>query len=122
MRHESLYNLLIGLAQSLALLPGISRSGTTIAAAMALGMRPTEAFRFSFLLSLPAILGAVVLELRDPEVLASLGLAAAVAGGVACLVGWACLLWLRRLVDQGRLWIFSLYLVPVALVLLLWNP
>ncbi len=112
---------LIGLAQGLAVLPGISRSGTTIAVAMLLGMKPAEAFRFSFLLSLPAVAGAVVLELRDPSVLAELGAAAWIAGGVACAVGWVCLLLLRRVVDSGRLWIFSLYLIPVALGLLVWD-
>ncbi len=112
---------LIGLAQGLAVLPGISRSGTTIAVAMLLGMKPGEAFRFSFLLSLPAVFGAVVLELRDPAVLAQLGNAAWIAGTVACVVGWGCLLLLRRVVDSGRLWIFSLYLVPVATGLLIWD-
>jgi undecaprenyl-diphosphatase len=112
---------LIGLAQGLAVLPGISRSGTTIAAAMLLGLKPAEAFRFSFLLSLPAILGAVVLELRDPSVLARLGSAAWIAGGVALVVGWGSLLLLRRVVDSGRLWIFSLYLVPMAIALLVWD-
>jgi len=112
---------LIGLAQGLAVLPGISRSGTTIAAAMLLGMKPNEAFRFSFLLSLPAVLGAVVLELRDPDVLAALGSAAWISGGVAFVVGLGALLLLRRLVDNGRLWIFSLYLIPVGIGLLIWD-
>jgi len=112
---------LIGLAQGIAVLPGISRSGMTIAAAMALGMKPGEAFRFSFLLSLPAVLGAVVLELRDPTVLASLGSAALIAGTVAAVIGWGCLLLLRRLVDGGRLYLFSFYLVPVGLGLLIWD-
>ncbi|RLB54377.1 MAG: hypothetical protein DRJ42_09380 [Deltaproteobacteria bacterium] len=112
---------LIGVAQGIAVLPGISRSGMTIAAAMALGMKPGEAFRFSFLLSLPAVFGAVVLELRDPSVLASLGTAAWIAGSVATVVGWACLLLLRRLVDGGRLYAFSFYLVPVGLGLLIWD-
>jgi undecaprenyl-diphosphatase len=112
---------LLGIAQGVAVLPGISRSGTTIAAAMLLGMKPGEAFRFSFLLSLPAVLGAVVLELRHPEVLSALGSAAFIAGGVATIVGWGSLLLLRRVVDSGRLWMFSLYLIPLGTGLMIWD-
>jgi len=57
--------LLIGLAQCVALVPGISRSGTTVAAALWLGMRPAEAAAFSFLMSLPAISGAAILQLPE---------------------------------------------------------
>jgi undecaprenyl-diphosphatase len=57
--------VLIGLAQCLALVPGISRSGITVATALWLGMRPVEAAAFSFLLSIPAIGGAAVLSLPD---------------------------------------------------------
>ena len=56
---------LVGIAQGVAAFPGISRSGTTIAVAMALGLKPDAAFRFSFLLSLPAILGATLLKGRE---------------------------------------------------------
>jgi len=112
--------LLIGLSQGLAVMPGISRSGTTIAVAMLLGMRASEAFRFSFLLSLPAVAGAVVLKLADPEAFAQLGSSALIAGVVAAVTGYAALRLLRHVVMTGRLWIFSLYLVPVGLTLLVW--
>lgn len=111
---------LVGLAQGVAVLPGISRSGTTIAAAMWLGLSGPQAFRFSFLLSLPAILGAVILQLSDPGALAALGQAAVIAGTVAAVVGVAALLLLRRMVARGQLWVFALYLVPVGILLMLW--
>lgn len=111
---------LVGLAQGVAVLPGISRSGTTIAAAMALGLSGPQAFRFSFLLSLPAILGAVILQLGDPGALAALGQGAVIAGTVSAVVGVAALLLLRTMVAKGQLWVFALYLVPVGIALLLW--
>ncbi|MEM9190996.1 MAG: undecaprenyl-diphosphate phosphatase [Myxococcota bacterium] len=110
---------LVGLAQGFAILPGLSRSGTTIAVAMMLGLKPQEAFRFSFLLSLPAITGAVLLEFRDPEVLKALGSAGLIAGAVALVVGYFALLLLRRVVTSGRLWAFALYLIPLGVGLLL---
>jgi undecaprenyl-diphosphatase len=112
---------LIGVAQGLAVMPGLSRSGTTIAAGMLLGLSGPEAFRFSFLLSLPAVLGAVVLELAKPGALAALGMPALIAGTVALVVGYVALRVLRHIVVQGRLWAFALYLVPLGVGLIAWN-
>jgi undecaprenyl-diphosphatase len=83
--------LIIGLAQALALIPGTSRSGITITAALFLGLKRQAAARFSFLLSIPVILAAIVYELaqllRDPEPAdwLSLGIATVIAGVVAYL-------------------------------------
>jgi undecaprenyl-diphosphatase len=83
--------LIIGLAQALALIPGTSRSGITITAALFLGLKRQAAARFSFLLSIPIIIAAIVYELakllRDPEPAdwLALGTGAAVAGVVAYL-------------------------------------
>lgn len=110
---------LIGLAQGVAILPGISRSGTTIAIAMLLGMRPEAAFRFSFLLSIPIILLAVAHETIFGDVHADGFLASALIGGVfAFISGLAALLWLRRLIQRGRFWLFSLYLLPFGITVL----
>jgi hypothetical protein len=57
---------LVGVAQGVAIIPGISRSGSTIVAGLAAGLRREDAVRFSFLLSLPAICGGALLELRHP--------------------------------------------------------
>ncbi|MBO6937985.1 MAG: undecaprenyl-diphosphate phosphatase [Deltaproteobacteria bacterium] len=112
--------LIVGIAQGIAVLPGISRSGTTIAVAMLLGMRGEAAFRFSFLLSLPAVLGAVVLELGEPGALASVDTSVWLGGLVATLVGVLSLVALKKVVTQGRFWAFALYLVPVGLLLIAW--
>jgi len=110
--------LLLGFAQGLAVLPGLSRSGTTIALGMAMGMRPEAAFRLSFLLSLPAVLGACVLELGDPEVLRTFGPAAILGAVIALVVGYGALRLLRGVVSKGRFSLFALYLVPLGLALL----
>lgn len=113
--------LAIGVAQGLAVLPGLTRSGSTIGIAMLLGMSGPAAFRLSFLLSLPAIAGAAVLELRHPGVVASLGTPAIVGAVVAFAVGLVALAGLRRIVARGRFWAFAVYLVPLGLVLIAFD-
>ncbi len=109
--------VIIGIAQGLAVLPGLSRSGTSIATMMLLGLSGPTSFRLSFLLSLPAIAGAAILELRHPEVWSSLGTPAIAATVVAFVVGLAALSALRHIVAQGRFWAFAIYLVPLGAVL-----
>lgn len=102
--------LFVGFVQGLAVLPGISRSGSTIVAGLFLGLAVSEAFRFSFLMSIPAILGASFLEflkvLRGPFVLPPGWLPAA---AVAFVLGWIALATLRRLVLSGRWAYFGIY-------------
>ncbi|MBC7173394.1 MAG: undecaprenyl-diphosphate phosphatase [Polyangiaceae bacterium] len=112
----------LGACQALAVLPGLSRSGTTIGVAMLLGLRAPRAFRFSFLLSLPAVAGAVLLESTDLAGLEGYGAAALVGSVVAFLFGYVALKMLRDLLDRGRFWAFALYLFPLGVGLLLWNP
>lgn len=112
----------IGLFQAVSMLPGISRSGTTIAGGLYLGVRPEEAARFSFLLSIPAIFGAGIL--KAPELLASIGEARAGALGigfvVAFLVAWGSISILMRIVRRGRFGFFGVYclIIGVAGILL----
>lgn len=113
--------LLIGLAQSVAILPGVSRSGSTIAAAMLLGVTGAAAFRFSFLLSLPAVAGAVVLSLGEEGALDGLGPGVFLGVAIAMVVGYISLVALRRIVDEGRLAAFAVYLVPLGVGLILWD-
>lgn len=113
--------LLIGVAQMFAPLPGVSRSGMTIAAALALGLSRTWAVGFSLLIAVPAILGAAVKELKDidPSTLSADYVAQAVVGTVlAGLVGYAAIAWLVRIVRGGRIWYFSVYLIVLGLVVL----
>jgi undecaprenyl-diphosphatase len=113
--------LLIGIAQMFAPLPGVSRSGMTIAAGLALGLSPTWAVGFSLLIAVPAILGAAVKEIKDidPAALTTDYVAQAVAATiVAGLVGYAAIAWLVRVVRAGRIWYFSVYLILVGLLVL----
>jgi undecaprenyl-diphosphatase len=110
--------VLIGIAQGMAVLPGFSRSGATITSALWLGVRPERAFELSFLMSLPAVLGAIVLESRHafaggfPVVPAVVGSCVAFATGVAALA------LLKRVVMSGRFALFALWTVPLALATL----
>jgi undecaprenyl-diphosphatase len=107
---------LIGIAQGIAVLPGVSRSGSTITLALWLGVRPDRAFELSMLMSLPAVLGAVLLEVR--HVTASGAGAAALGAVVACGTGVAALLALRRVVVRGHFALFALWVLPVAIATL----
>jgi undecaprenyl-diphosphatase len=107
--------LFVGLIQGLAVLPGISRSGATIWAGLLGGLSRDEAFRFSFLLSIPAILGATLLESRElggvAAFLAELPSDWIAAAGVAFLSGLISLVILRRLVTSDKWWLFSIYCI-----------
>jgi undecaprenyl-diphosphatase len=119
--------LAIGLAQSLALLPGISRSGITIVAGRLAGLDRRLAGRFSFLLAVPALAGAAVLELirtlpGEPGAAGdSLIRAGALASGVlvSTLVGTVSLLLLLRVIERGRLHWFAAYCLPAGAAMLL---
>ena len=111
--------LIIGLAQALAILPGVSRSGTTIATALILGIERKEAGRFSFLLGLPAILGAALLEFKGiSATVLSPGLIFA-AFGISLLVGLVALKLLLDFIRRGRLFYFGFYLVALGLACLI---
>jgi undecaprenyl-diphosphatase len=113
--------LVIGLAQMFAPLPGVSRSGLTIAAALALGLSRTWAVGFSLLIAVPAILGAAVWEIKDidPANLSSGRVAQAVAATIlAGVVGYFAIQWLFKVVRAGHIWYFSVYLTLLAIVVL----
>jgi len=108
--------LLVGVAQGLAIFPGISRSGATLVAILLLGAGRADAARFCFLLSVPAILGALILESGDLANLGSLGPGALAVGvGAAMVAGYASLWSLVGLVRRGGLHRFAYYTIPVGL-------
>ena len=113
-----LQGLGIGLAQGIGVLPGISRSGSTIAGALLCGVDREQAGEFSFLLSIPAILGAFVLELDDLDTIGdSVGVAPVLAGCVAAFVaGIFALSVLMKIVRKGKLEWFALYLIPAGIL------
>ncbi len=108
-------SLIIGLAQGVAMLPGISRSGATITASLFCGVRRSEAARFSFLLSVPAILGAAVIHLKKFSGLGDAQLVTYIAGAFSAFVsGYLVIGLLLRLIRACRLKYFALYCWVVA--------
>lgn len=104
--------LAMGVGQALAVLPGISRSGTSIHAGRLFGMSPRNAAEFSFLMSVPVILGAVVLKARDGFSGALAGIpapAAVLSAVVSAAVGYAALRVVVGLVSRGRFWVFGVW-------------
>lgn len=115
-RPTPLSGLLIGIAQMFALLPGISRSGMTIATGLYAKIKPEEAFTFSFLLSLPAVFGANIIEMRT---LTSLGDCPSIIIGVVCsfISGIIALKILRRTVHK-YFHLFGIYCLIISIILL----
>ena len=102
--------LIIGVVQGLAILPGISRSGSTIAAALFLGIDREVAGRFSFLLSIPAILGALLVGFESDAIRSTVsGLAILLGTATAGIIGIVALKVLLSLVKKGRLPFFAPY-------------
>ncbi len=108
--------LVIGLLQALAIFPGISRSGSTIAAGLVCGLSPTRAARFSFLMAIPAILGAAVLNLPEAIEEGVGGSPAHVvwAVGLAGFVGWGALRVLLAFLGRGAFAWFAVYCVALG--------
>lgn len=114
--------LVIGLFQGVAIAPGISRSGATIAAALFLGLKREEAFKFSFLLSIPAILGAGLIEYREGFSVWEWGWPALAAGFfAAALLGYLSLHFLSRVTRQGKLHYFAIYTFLLSASLLTFS-
>lgn len=135
--------LLIGVAQALAILPGISRSANTISVGLAVGLRREAAATFSFLLAVPAISGAVILEMKDlveehvrpdnivatspaPETGAAKQhgqpLAPLAAGAVVSfVVGLFALKWLLRWLERGKLHYFAYWCIPLGFAVVVWQ-
>ena len=110
---------LIGIAQGCAITPGISRSGTTISLALFLGIPAKTAAEYSFLLSIPAILGAVVLKIRDVGD-TTIPLHILGAGMLASfIVGYIALRFLLVVLNRGKFSLFSYYCIALGLVSLL---
>ncbi len=111
--------LIIGIAQGCATLPGLSRSGTTIAACLLCGFDRTFAVKYSFILSIPAILGAALLELKDigSETITSQMVGIYTAGMIfAALVGYICIRFLNRMVRKRKFGYFAYYCFAVGII------
>ena len=107
---------LVGIVQGLAIIPGISRSGSTISISLLLGLSPQVAAQYSFLLSIPAILGAVVLEFKDVGEI-TIAPAVIIAGTLTSfIVGYIALRFLLALLNRGKFSIFSYYCFVLGIV------
>lgn len=116
--------LVVGCAQAIAICPGVSRSGSTIAASLWLGLPRAEAARFSFLLSVPAIGGALVLQLLDGDLSTRTGpVGLILAAAAAFAVGLLAIRWTALAVVQRHFWKFAFYVIPLGLIVLvvLWR-
>jgi undecaprenyl-diphosphatase len=111
--------LFVGFAQALALIPGVSRSGATISAGLLRGFDRTAAARYSFLLSIPAVVLSGLFELREigGDEGASTG-ATIVATLVAFVSGYAAIAWLLRYLATHSLSVFVAYRIPLGIAVL----
>lgn len=107
--------IVIGLAQAVAIIPGISRSGTTICMGILMGLSASEAAKFSFLLSIPVIIGAGLLTAMNIETI-PFGLDIILLGILfSYLVGWISLKWLLTILSTGKLYWFGVYCLIIGL-------
>jgi len=114
--------LMIGLIQGMAIMPGISRSGATIFMALFLGMNREVAGRYSFLLSIPAILGALILGLNSTIIQTDISVRIILLGTVtAAIVGYIGLKILLRMVKRGHLYYFAPYCWLLGAATLIWS-
>ncbi|MCV9388750.1 undecaprenyl-diphosphate phosphatase [Reichenbachiella ulvae] len=113
--------IIIGLAQAIAILPGISRSGSTISTALLLGINKEKAARFSFLMVLPPIIGAMLLKTKDlmeaPDLVTNLPILSLVVGFFAAFIsGLLACQWMISIVKKGKLIYFAVYCGIVGLL------
>ena len=113
---------LVGVAQTLALIPGVSRSGSTLTAALFDGWKRSEAARFSFLLGIPAISLAGLVELKDAFSAPAAGGALPLLVGIvsSAVVSWLAIAWLLRFLQTHSTWWFVGYRVFFGLGVILW--
>jgi undecaprenyl-diphosphatase len=111
--------IVLGFAQALALIPGVSRSGGTITAGLFIGLTRPAAVRYSFLLAIPAVVSAGVFQLGDvtagdgPDVAQMV-----VATVIAFVVGYAVIAWLLKFVERNSVYVFVAYRIALGAALL----
>ncbi|NDD45834.1 MAG: undecaprenyl-diphosphate phosphatase [Synechococcaceae bacterium WB9_4xB_025] len=114
--------LVVGLAQVLALIPGVSRSGSTLTASLLDGWQRQDAARFSFLLGIPAITIAGLVELKGAFTEPSGGGVLPLLVGImsAAVVSWLAIDWLLKFLQRHSTWIFVIYRLLFGVLLLVW--
>lgn len=117
--------VVVGVAQAIAMIPGISRSGSTIAAARHLGIDARESADFSFIMSLPVLAGAMVLELADGGMAEVRGIgfpSVICAVAVSAVSGYFALRFIIRTLSGNHFWMFGLYCLIAGAIALLLAP
>ncbi|MFH0874180.1 MAG: undecaprenyl-diphosphate phosphatase [Candidatus Komeilibacteria bacterium] len=110
-------SVILGLAQGLAVLPGLSRSGSMLGWGLVLGIKKEEAFRFTFLAAIPAIAAAFLFEVRQLQIQPIYW----VGFIVTMIVGYLSLMALELIIKRDRLWVFSIYTIILGIILLWWG-
>lgn len=110
-------SLIIGSFQALAIIPAISRSGSTIFAGLMLGLSPLEAFSFSFCLFIPASFGALALDIKDLSGLDLFSLTNISAFIVTAVVSFVSLSYLQKVLVNRNLWKFGFYCLGLGILL-----
>ncbi|GAA3590208.1 undecaprenyl-diphosphate phosphatase [Kineosporia mesophila] len=112
--------IILGFAQAMALIPGVSRSGGTITAGLAIGLKRSVAVRYSFLLAIPAVVASGLFSLKDVTAGDS-GVSTAqmaIATLIAFVVGYAIIAWLLKFVERHSVYVFVWYRIVLGLALL----
>ncbi len=114
----SLIAFFMGLAQVVAIIPGISRSGMTIATGLFLGLASKDSARFSFMMAIPILLGAGILKLDDAYyMISSENIGVILIGFIASTIsGYAVIAWLVSLLSRHKLWVFSGYCLLIGML------
>ena len=119
-------SLIVGVFQALAIVPGLSRSGATITGALSCKLGRNTAARFSFLLSIPAILGALVLHLPEmlfdgnSEISVNIGAGAVIVGTLtAAVVGFFAIRFMLKIIREKSLFVFAIYTAVLGVLVLL---
>ncbi len=119
---QTKHALAMGAMQAVAILPGVSRSGSTIVGGLWSGLNRATAAKFSFMMSVPAILGSLIFEMKDlfgtQSALSGGGFALAVGVVAAAVSGFLAIRWMLRLVQRTSLKWFALYVAIVGLLVL----
>ena len=110
--------ILIGISQGVAIIPGISRSGATISTGLLCGLEGNLSGKFSFLLSIPAILGATLLEYKKMDIVSELG-TVLIGAAVALGVGILALTFLMKIIKIGKLYNFSYYCCGMGILMII---
>ena len=115
--------LIVGAFQGVALTPGISRSGSTITSGLLCGLTRSSAVEFSFILSIPAILGSAVLHLSDAaHMLSEVSLGPYIVGmAVAAVAGFAAIKLIQYLVKKEKFGMFAYYCAAMGLFVIIYS-